>query len=63
MSNLTRLLFKNEDDPILKYLDDDGLSVEPQFYVHIIPTILVNGTKGIGTGFSSEVLPMTESYN
>lgn len=56
MSNLTRLLFKNQDDPILKYLDDDGLSVEPQFYVPIIPTILVNGTKGIGTGFSSEVL-------
>ena len=37
-------------------MDDDGTPVEPEFYVPIIPMILVNGTKGIGTGFSTEVL-------
>ena len=51
----TRLIFRPEDDPILKYLDDDGLSVEPIFYVPIIPMILINGSIGIGTGFSTNI--------
>ena len=41
LSPLTRALFSNSDDALLKYLDDDGLSVEPEFYVPIIPTVLV----------------------
>ena len=56
LSPITRKLFPNTDDNILNYLDDDGLSVEPTFYAPIIPMVLVNGTKGIGTGFSTEVL-------
>ena len=57
LSNITRKLFPILDDPILTYLNDDGLMVEPIFYAPIIPMILVNGAKGIGTGFSTEVLP------
>jgi DNA topoisomerase-2 len=56
LSPITRKLFPNMDDNVLNYLDDDGLSVEPTFYAPIIPMVLVNGTKGIGTGFSTEVL-------
>jgi DNA topoisomerase-2 len=56
LSPITRKLFPSMDDSILKYLNDDGLSVEPTFYAPIIPMVLVNGTKGIGTGFSTEVL-------
>jgi DNA topoisomerase-2 len=40
----------------LEYLKDDGFPVEPMFYVPIIPMILVNGGKGIGTGFSTDIL-------
>ena len=40
---------------IVDYLDDDGLSVEPVFYAPIIPLLLVNGAKGIGTGFSTDI--------
>ena len=40
----------------MKYLSDDGTPVEPQFYVPIIPMVLVNGSKGIGTGFSTEIM-------
>lgn len=29
----------------------------PAFYVPIIPLVLVNGVKGIGTGFATEILP------
>ena len=55
-NKLTRLIYRSEDDATLTYLDDDGQSVEPIYYVPIIPMILVNGTKGIGTGFSTEIM-------
>ena len=41
------------DDNVLKYLDDDGLPVES----HSMPNyslVLVNGTKGIGTGLAQK---------
>ena len=56
LNKLTRLIYRPEDDAVLTYLDDDGQSVEPIYYVPIIPMVLVNGTKGIGTGFSTEIM-------
>ena len=56
LSPITRAIFPENDDKILKYLDDDGLSVEPIYYAPIIPMILVNGSKGIGTGFSTDIM-------
>jgi DNA topoisomerase-2 len=56
LNKLTRLIYRPEDDNTLTYLDDDGQSVEPIYYVPIIPMVLVNGTKGIGTGFSTEIM-------
>jgi DNA topoisomerase-2 len=55
LAELTRLIFRQEDEPILNYLDDDGILVEPEYYVPIIPMILVNGGEGIGTGFSTNI--------
>jgi len=56
LNKICRSIFSEYDDAILKYLNDDGLPVEPLFYAPIIPMILVNGSKGIGTGFSTEIL-------
>jgi DNA topoisomerase-2 len=56
---ITRSIFRQDDDAILKYLDDDGTLVEPIHYCPIIPMILVNGSRGIGTGFSTDIM----SYN
>ena len=56
LEKIARILFPEQDDNILKYLNDDGTPVEPQFYVPIIPMVLVNGSKGIGTGFSTEIM-------
>ena len=56
LNKITRTLFPACDDAILKYLNDDGLLVEPIFYAPIIPMILVNGSKGIGTGFSTDIM-------
>lgn len=56
LHKITRLIFPSQDDYILTYLNDDGTQVEPIFYVPIIPMVLVNGTTGIGTGFSTEIM-------
>jgi DNA topoisomerase II len=56
LNAITRKLFPEEDNHVLHYLDDDGMQVEPEFYVPIIPMILVNGSKGIGTGFSTDIM-------
>jgi len=56
LNKLTRLIYRQEDDTILSYINDDGQMVEPTYYAPTIPMILVNGSKGIGTGFSTEVL-------
>ena len=56
LSELTRKIFPESDDKVLEYIEDDGELVEPIFYVPIIPMVLVNGTKGIGTGFSTDIM-------
>jgi DNA topoisomerase II len=56
LNPITRYIYRKEDDAVLEYLEDDGFPVEPMFYVPIIPMILVNGGKGIGTGFSTDIL-------
>ena len=55
METLTPLLFREEDDVLLTYVVDDGDVVEPEFYIPIIPTILINGATGIGSGWSSNI--------
>ncbi|KAG5519825.1 hypothetical protein PMAC_000098 [Pneumocystis sp. 'macacae'] len=55
LSPLTRKIFIESDDALLDYLNEDGQSIEPLWYVPIIPLILVNGSEGIGTGWSSYI--------
>ena len=56
LASMTRALFPKDDDAILTYLEDDGDSIEPEFYLPIIPMILVNGAEGIGMGYSTQVV-------
>jgi DNA gyrase/topoisomerase IV subunit B len=56
LAEWNRLIFRPEDEPILTYLNDDGTPIEPEYYVPIIPMVLVNGAQGIGTGFSTTIL-------
>ncbi|KAH7527866.1 hypothetical protein FEM48_Zijuj05G0012000 [Ziziphus jujuba var. spinosa] len=55
LSPITRFLFPKDDDKLLDYLNEDGQTIEPTWYVPIIPTVLVNGSEGIGTGWSSYI--------
>ncbi|KAJ2990015.1 hypothetical protein NUW58_g3167 [Xylaria curta] len=55
LSPFARRIFSQLDEPILEHLDDDGKKIEPKTYVPIIPTVLVNGADGIGTGWSTSI--------
>jgi DNA topoisomerase-2 len=55
LEKITRAIFHPDDDPLLSYLHEDGESIEPEFYLPIIPMVLVNGAEGIGTGWSTSV--------
>lgn len=55
LNPLTRMIFSEHDDPILNYLDEDNMRIEPEFYLPVIPMVLVNGADGIGTGWSTNV--------
>ncbi|KAM6451890.1 DNA topoisomerase 2-alpha isoform 1-T2 [Liasis olivaceus] len=55
LSPLARLAFPAVDDSVLKFLYDDNQRVEPEWYIPVIPMVLINGAEGIGTGWSCKV--------
>ena len=57
LSSLTRNIFISKDECILEHIIEEGDVVEPIKYYPIIPMILVNGSEGIGTGFSTNIPP------
>ena len=57
LEGITDKIFRKEDAGILRHLDDDGMTVEPDHYLPVLPMLLVNGCVGIGTGFSTDIPP------
>ena len=55
LNPLTKMLYSDLDKPLLNYLDDDGTSIEPEYYVPILPIVLINGCNGIATGWSTTI--------
>ena len=55
LNNITRKIFREEDDDLLDYKEEEGYFIEPNLYLPIIPMILVNGCQGIGTGYSTYI--------
>ena len=54
-SSLARHAFNVQDEPLLRHLRDDNLRIEPEWYIPVIPMVLVNGAEGIGTGWSTKI--------
>jgi DNA topoisomerase-2 len=57
MEPIVEAIFRKEDAPILKNLVDDGDIVEPETYFPVVPLLAINGSVGIGTGFSTDIPP------
>ena len=55
MSPLARHIFSEHDDAVLTYLMDDNKMIEPEWYIPILPMVLVNGADGIGTGWMTKI--------
>lgn len=55
LAPITRAVFNKHDDAVLDYLNEDGATIEPTWYMPTLPMLLVNGSDGIGTGWSSSV--------
>lgn len=39
----------------MRFLYEENQRIEPEWYCPIIPTVLVNGAEGIGTGWSTKI--------
>lgn len=52
---MTRTLFSAADEHVLRFLYEENQRIEPEWYCPIIPTVLINGAEGIGTGYSTKV--------
>jgi DNA topoisomerase-2 len=57
LETITQLIFNKYDSPLLNMLHDDGQQIEPEWFIPVIPMILVNGCEGIGTGYSTFIPP------
>uniref|UniRef100_A0A1I8HWP8 DNA topoisomerase 2 n=1 Tax=Macrostomum lignano TaxID=282301 RepID=A0A1I8HWP8_9PLAT len=55
LSPLTRHVFNSADEPMLEFQRDDNLTIEPKWYMPVLPMVLVNGADGIGTGWSTKI--------
>jgi DNA topoisomerase II len=48
--SIARTIFHPDDDPLLNPQYDDNQLIEPEFYMPVVPMVLINGAEGIGTG-------------
>ena len=55
LCEITRCIFPEEDDALLQHQIEDGERIEPVHYMPIVPMVLVNGSSGIGTGYSTDI--------
>lgn len=56
LSPLARAIFHPDDSAILNYLKEDNQKIEPEWFMPVVPLILINGGDGIGTGWSTKIL-------
>jgi len=50
-------IFRKEDQVLLRWTEDDGERVEPEYYLPVIPMVVINGCVGVGTGYSTKIPP------
>ena len=57
MEDIVRYIFRKEDACLLKHIEDEGDLVEPEYYLPVVPMLAINGSIGIGTGYSTDIPP------
>ena len=62
LNSITKYIFNKYDSNLINYKLEYGKQIEPDWYIPIIPLILVNGAEGIGTGFRT-FIPCFNPYD
>ena len=57
LQEYTEHLFPAHVNSVLDHVVEDGKVVEPRYYFPCVPLLLINGARGIASGFSTVVLP------
>ena len=47
---IAKVCFNPTDENLLKVQRDDNAVIEPEWYMPVVPMVLINGAEGIGTG-------------
>lgn len=55
LNKIVHDIFKPEDEALLVHHKEGDVEIEPEYYIPIIPMVLVNGAVGIGTGYASDI--------
>ncbi|ORZ11150.1 DNA topoisomerase [Absidia repens] len=55
LAKVARFVYHPDDDDVLDYLMEENTSIEPTWYMPILPMVLINGADGIGTGWSTTI--------
>ncbi|KAI1727367.1 DNA gyrase/topoisomerase IV, subunit A domain-containing protein [Ditylenchus destructor] len=55
LNPVTKTLFPSADENVLRFQYEENQRIEPEWYCPVIPTVLVNGAEGIGTGWSTGI--------
>lgn len=50
LTRLSKVIFHASDDPLLNPQKEDNAVIEPEWYLPVVPVVLINGAEGIGTG-------------
>ena len=56
-SSLLKSLLVSTDDAIIGQQLFEGDLIEPKYFVPVFPTLFLNGSSGLSTGFSQDILP------
>jgi DNA topoisomerase-2 len=59
MEEIIKTIFPEDDFPLYRQLEDEGEFLEYEYFMPILPMLLVNGAEGIACGFSTNIA----SYN
>ncbi|KAJ6573911.1 DNA topoisomerase II [Mycena vulgaris] len=54
-TRISRVIYHPADDALLTQQKDDNQIVEPEWYLPVVPLVLINGAEGIGTGWSTNI--------
>lgn len=55
LSSITKYIFIKDDNYILKFLTEENQQIEPEYFMPIIPMLLINGSRGIGTAWATNI--------